>query len=80
MFLLVPADLGSPGQRAVKRLLLLLYIWHTPVCEMLAVCKQMYFHIITGVSAELCIYVYIQAVSLRLRPVEDGELYWPLTI
>jgi len=28
MFLLVPAHLGSPGQRAVKRLLLL-YSWPT---------------------------------------------------
>jgi len=34
MFLLVPAHPGSPGQRAVKRLLLLLQFTHTSSCHL----------------------------------------------
>jgi len=36
MFLLVPAHPGSPGQRAVKWLLLLLYAFSTLVCTIKA--------------------------------------------
>ena len=36
MFLLVPAHLGSPGQRAVKRLLLCVFVANSVACCLLS--------------------------------------------